>query len=100
LAEDHERNGKRERGAHRVREHHECATVVAIGDDPGRQAEQQPRQTLHNRDQCDEDRVASDRRSEPRVRDEADAVAEVRDRAGAEQLEVARAELAFRRSRD
>ena len=49
---------------------HQPAAVVAVGDDAGGQGEQQPRQALDDPDEGDQQRVAGDRRRQPRVGDE------------------------------
>ncbi len=60
-----------------VREHHQPAAVVMVGDGTGEQPEQQPRQELHHRPGCDEDRRRGHRRDEQRRRRQGDAVAQI-----------------------
>ena len=92
-AERHgERHEQRHGGAAGVRRDHQPAAVVAVGEHAGRQGEQQPRQPLHHDDESDQHGIAGDRRGQPRVGDEGDAVAEVGDRRGGEQPLVVAAE--------
>ena len=65
---------------------------MAVGEHAGGQGEQQPRQPLHDDDEGDQQRVAGDRRGQPWVGDEGDAVAEVGDRRRAEEPAVVAAE--------
>jgi hypothetical protein len=83
-----ERHEHCDHGPRRVGGHHQQATVMAIGEHARGQREQQPRQPLRDDDGGDEQRVAGNRRRQPRIGDESDAVAEVGDRRRAEQAPI------------
>jgi len=88
-----ERHEQRQHRTNPAGADHEPAAIVPVGDDTGRKGEEQPWQPLHDGNECDQEAVAGDGRREPRVRDGADAVAEVGDGARREQLCVGAAEL-------
>ena len=89
-------HGKRDSDGHDptddVHRDHRPATVDPVGDDAGREREQQPGKPLHHHDQSDQDRVAGDRGRQPGVGDHRHTVSEIGRDSGAEESAVVGAE--------
>ena len=91
--EHHHRHHHGEHGtAGDVRERSDEPTVVAVGDDAGVQAEQQPRQALQQRRHRHQQRVVGLRRHEQWTGRETDAVTEVGDPRRREEAPVSRSQ--------